>query len=88
MGKRDIEIKYKYSEHNKVTKWLFEHANITSIDNMDYTDDGMITLQVPIDDVTYQKYLKHFEPEKFDDSRVNQRRFPKGHKLAPPPGWN
>jgi len=44
MGKRDIEIKYKYSEHNKVTKWLFEHANITSIDNMDYTDDGMITL--------------------------------------------
>jgi len=32
--------------------------------------------------------LKHFEPEKFDDSRVNQNRFPKGHKLAPPPGWN
>lgn len=52
---------------------------------MEYDDSGMITLRVPIDNVTYQKYLKAFETEKFEDERVNQKR--KG-RLAPPPGWN
>jgi hypothetical protein len=85
MGKRPITLKYPYNKHNKITKWLFEHANITSVDDMEYDDSGMITLRVPIDDVTYQKYLKAFENDKFEDDRVNQKR--KG-RIAAPPGWN
>lgn len=54
---------------------------------LEYDDKGNVSLRVPIDDVTYQQYLKQFNPELFEDSRVNQRRFPKGNKLAPPPGW-
>ena len=45
-------------------------------------------MTVPIDDIIYQKYLKEFHPETFEDPRVNQKRFPKGGKYAPPPGWN
>jgi DNA-nicking Smr family endonuclease len=58
MGKKDIQLTYEYTMHQKVTKWLTEHANITSVENVEYNDDGNITIHVPIDDVTYQKYLK------------------------------
>ena len=71
MGKKPITLKYSYSEHSKVTKWLQEHANlnintsITGIDDTDsiknsiqFDDEGNISLRVPIDDVIYQKYLK------------------------------
>jgi GTP-binding protein HflX len=61
MGKKPIELKYSYRDHEKVTKWLFEHASITAVDDMTYGEDGSITLRVPIDEITYQKYLKHFE---------------------------
>lgn len=53
MGKKPIELKYEYSLHSKVTKWLFEHANISSVEDMEYDDKGYITLRVPIDDVVY-----------------------------------
>ena len=53
MGKKSIALRYKYSEHDKVTRWLFEHASINSVEDMDYGDDGMITLRVPIDDVIH-----------------------------------
>ena len=90
MGKRPITLKYPYSNHTKVIKWLSEHANIgaSSIEGaFEYEDEtGMIILKVPIDDVTYQKYLKQFEPENFKDSSVNLKRG-KG-RLAPPPGWS
>lgn len=88
MGKKLIELKYNYSEHVKVTRWLQEHANISSVGDLEYDDKGMISVRVPIDDVIYQKYLKQFESEKFEDSRVNQKRNPRGGRLAPPPGWN
>ena len=52
MGKHLIALKYPYSMHNKVTKWLFEHANISSVENMEYEGDS-ITLRVPIDDVVH-----------------------------------
>lgn len=67
MGKKPIELVYTYRDHDKVTRWLFEHASITAVDDMTYGDDGTITLRVPIDEVTRQKYLKQFEPERFDD---------------------
>lgn len=78
MGKKLIELKYNYSEHGKVTRWLQEHANISSVGDLEYDDKGMISVRVPIDDVIYQKYLKQFESEKFEDSRVNQRGIQEG----------
>ena len=69
-----------------------EHANITAVDDMDYGEDGTITLRVPIDDVTHQKYMKHFENEKFEDQRGghrdNKTTAIKRGRLAPPPGWD
>ena len=85
MGKKPIALRYKYSDHEKVTRWLFEHASITSVDEMDYGDDGIITLRVPIDEVIHQKYIKVFEPEKFEGDR-KEKKF--GGRFAPPPGWD
>jgi len=63
MGKQVYSLRYNYSKHDKITRWLFEHASIrsveienasnTSVEDMDYWEDGMITLRVPIDEVTY-----------------------------------
>jgi hypothetical protein len=69
MGKSLVALRYKYSDHEKITRWLFEHASITSVENLSYDDDGMMTLRVPIDEVIHQKYLKVFEPEKFEGER-------------------
>ena len=66
MGKNEVVLEYEYFKHDKVTKWLNEHANLSSIEDFEYTDDGKIRLKVPIDEVTHQKYLKHFEEEKFE----------------------
>ena len=53
MGKRPIALKYSYRDHDKVTRWLFEHASINSVEDIDYNDDGTITLRVPIDEITH-----------------------------------
>lgn len=92
MGKKPITLTYSYRMHDKVTRWLFEHASINSVEDVNYREDGMIELRVPIDEVTYQKYLKHFENEKFEDrrggARDNQTTAIKKGRLAPPAGWN
>ena len=88
MGKRPITLRYRYSDHSKVTRWLLEHTNLSqgSVESsMVYGEDGFITVQAPIDDIIYQKYLKQFEPEKFEDERDNQKR---SGRMAPPPVWN
>jgi len=82
MGKRPIALNYSYRHHDKVTRWLFEHASINSVEDIDYNDDGTITLRVPIDDITHQKYLKEFENERFEGNKRQTGR------IAPPPGWN
>ncbi len=69
MGKKPITLTYSYRMHDKVTRWLFEHASINSVEDVTYREDGTIELQVPIDEVVYHKYLKHFENEKFEDKR-------------------
>lgn len=69
MGKKPITLTYSYRLHDKVTRWLFEHASINSVDDVTYREDGTIELRVPIDEVVYHKYLKHFENEKFEDKR-------------------
>jgi hypothetical protein len=55
---------------------------INSVEDIDYNDDGTITLRVPIDDITHQKYLKEFENERFEGNKRQTGR------IAPPPGWN
>ena len=70
MGKKPMSLRYRYQDHAKVTKWLLEHTNLSSgsvESTMEYGDDGYITVQAPIDDIIYQKYLKQFEPERFED---------------------
>lgn len=64
MGKKLTAITYKYSDHDKIKRWLFENASINSFDNLEYDDEnGMITMRVPIDDVVYQQYLKKFHED-------------------------
>lgn len=58
MGKKLIELKYFYSEHEKVSRWLLEHAGLNTVGDLEYDDENMITVRVPIDDIIYQKYLK------------------------------
>jgi 50S ribosomal subunit-associated GTPase HflX len=70
MGKKPMTLRYRYQDHTKVTKWLLEHTNLSSgsvESTMEYGDDGYITVQAPIDEIIYQKYLKQFEPERFED---------------------
>jgi predicted YcjX-like family ATPase len=92
MGKRPITLTFSYQQHDKVTRWLFEHASISSVDDVTYRDDGLIDLRVPIDEVVYHQYLKHFENERFEDkrggARDNKTTAIKKGRLAPPPGWN
>ncbi|TNV74652.1 hypothetical protein FGO68_gene7971 [Halteria grandinella] len=87
MGKETVELEYEYHMHSKVTKWLNEHANLTSMEDFQYTDDGKIILKVPIDEVTHQKYLKHFEEKKFQQGQEEQGHT-RGRGMKPPPGWS
>ncbi|CDW87062.1 gtp-binding protein [Stylonychia lemnae] len=89
MGKKLTKITYKYSDHDKIQKWLFENANISQIDDFEFDDDsGDITINIPIDDVVFQQYLKRFHSDQFEQEK-NQKSTIKGLKgrLTPPPGW-
>ena len=92
MGKKVFTLTYSYRMHDKVARWLFEHASINSVEDVTYQDDGTIELRVPIDEVVYHKYLKHFENEVFEEKRGggrdNQTTAIKKGRLAPPAGWN
>ena len=50
---------------------------MSGIENVEYLDDE-IRMHVPIDEVTHQKYLKEFEPQRFEKRR----------RGLPPPGWS
>ena len=62
MGKTHYVLSYKYSEHDKRSKWLRENANISQIDDLDFDEESeSITVRLLMDEVVYQKYLKQFE---------------------------
>ncbi len=90
MGKNLTKITIQHSDYNKVTKWLGENASIQTFDNMEFDyEKGTVTLNVPIDDVVYQQYLKKFEPQRFEGQReANQFAMGFKGKIKPPPGWN
>ena len=78
MGLQSYTLKYNASLHDKVSLWLLKHANVTQIDDMEFEGDKII-VNVNIDDVVYQQYLKTFERDKFESL--------KGSRLKPPKGW-
>ena len=48
-------------------KWLLNFAKITDPTNFEVDSGGqIITMRVMMDDVIYMKYLKEFEPAKFE----------------------
>ena len=68
-GKKEYHLQYDSLEHNVRLNWLKNNAELAHVDdNMEVSDDGMlITLKVLLDDVTFQRYLKEFETELFDE---------------------
>ena len=78
MGLKSYNLKYNAALHDKVSFWLLKHANVTQIDDMEF-DGDQISINVNIDDVVYQQYLKIFEREKFDRKKES--------RLTPPKGW-
>lgn len=71
MGKSTIELQYPAWEHEIRVKWLLQHAKITDPSNFKVDDDGSkITMNVLMDEVTYFKYLKEFEPETFKKVKI------------------
>ena len=68
-GKQEYRLKYDSLEHFERLNWLKSNADLAHMDNnMEVSDDGKyITLKVLLDDVTFQRYLKQFEPELFDE---------------------
>jgi len=76
---KEHTLKYHYSEHSKRAEWLLKFANVSNLNDFIY-DGENIKINVNIDDVVFQQYLKTFEREVFDASRDKS-------KLTPPAGW-
>lgn len=67
LGKDYVTITYPAWEHEKRVKWLLNFAKITDPTNFEVDSEGqIITMRVMMDDVIHMKYLKEFEPKKFE----------------------
>ena len=66
-GKRKYVLKYEAWEHADRIQWIMANAQLTSPpDQMQVSEDGQwFEIEVQLDDVVYQRYLKNFEPEQF-----------------------
>ena len=59
-----------------------EQANVANYEeNLEYEEDGIVA-KLDIDEVTYQKYIKEFEPERFDEEKNSKQA-----KWMPPADW-
>ncbi len=75
LGKEYVTIEYPAWEHEKRVKWLLNFAKITDPTNFEVDSEGQnITMRVMMDDVVHMKYLKEFEPAKFEDQRHKKRK--------------
>ena len=80
-GKQLYKLEYLSYEHGERFKWLRQHAHLSSdiSEAMEVSSDGStIILQVLLDDVVFNRYLKEFEPEIFSEKREKSRRAPEG----------
>ena len=70
LGKDTHSLEYHCLEHNKRYNWLKRHAGIGETD-FEYEGD-VIRVNVLLDDIVYQRYLKKFEPEEFERQRSQE----------------
>ena len=72
MGKKLYDLEFPCEEHHKRLSWLYKHASITQEEGFEYQGDS-ISIKVLLDEVTYQQYLKVFEPQEFQKSKLRGR---------------
>ena len=79
-GKKSYTLTYEAWQHSERLNWLMKNAKISSApETVNMSDDGLeLTIEIDLDDVVYQQYLKTFEPEKFAKARENYRKAPVG----------
>ena len=79
-GKRLYKLEYASWEHGERLNWLRKNALIADItDRMEVSPDGqVIKLEVLLDDVIFNRYLKEFEPEVFAENKSRSRKAPQG----------
>ena len=76
LGKTLVKLQYPSWEHNERVSWLIKWAQISPPSEFETSDDGQaITLEVMVDEVVYQQYLKKFEPEQFYGARKRDLRW-------------
>ena len=68
-GKQLYKLVYQSWEHSERFNWLRLNGHLNDIsDSMEVSEDGQtITLEVLLDDVVFNRYLKEFEPEVFEE---------------------
>ena len=64
-GKKNYSLTYEAWQHSERLNWLMNNAKITNApETVGMSDDGLkLTIEIDLDDVIYQQYLKKFEPE-------------------------
>ena len=85
MGKAYYTLRYPGEDHFKRINWLNVHASLSQDTEFAYHEDGSIQIEALIDEVTYQRYLKEFEPDLFEQER--ELRKEQKRRGMPPPGW-
>ncbi|KRX02833.1 P-loop containing nucleoside triphosphate hydrolase [Pseudocohnilembus persalinus] len=92
-GKRKYKLIHGIEKHGERTKWLFQNANITKIENekYDYTNVtkefpyGTVTIEIILDDIQYRRYGLNFgikDQRELDDQYQSPKK-----KGMPPPEW-
>jgi hypothetical protein len=84
MGKKMFTLRYDAAEHEKRYSWLLKQANMSNIDDFDFDDEGYVIMNVIMDEVIYERYMKEFEHDIYQEMKGDKKR----KRLAPPPGWN
>ena len=79
-GKKQYSLTYEAWQHSARLQWLMNNAKITNApETVGMSDDGLkLTIEIDLDDVIYQQYLKKFEPEQFAKARESYRKAPAG----------
>lgn len=83
-GKQMHRLTYDSLEHGQRINWLRQNAAINldlerDENLMEVSEDGsQITLNVLLDPVVFQRYLKEFEPKQFGEVKKQRGSAPEG----------
>lgn len=74
-NKKLYKLEYDSIEHQTRADWLRKNASLSEItETMEVSDDGAtISLELLLDDVIFQRYLKEFEPEIWAENKWKSR---------------